>query len=146
MQAATRILNGFLDQPAGLYCSNRLLEWLTTAMILTIASITAIPMMDRLAFAVFYDFGLSTRWVAALLFIVGAMRAMALIANGRAPLYGPRMRTAGCIAGTLIWVAMMVSLMRSGLVPLSAAVYFFLAIGETVSCYRAATDVRLSHQ
>lgn len=145
--AVARAFNSFIDQPAGLFCSNRLLEWMNTGIMLALAILLALsPQVERSALLTFYEAGFSTGALAGLYMVAGAFRAAALIANGRVPVYGPRLRSAGCIVGTLMWLEMAFALIRAqseiGFLPLSAVVYFFLALGEFFSCYRAATDVR----
>lgn len=149
--AALRAFNSFIDQPAGIFCSNRLLEWMNTGIMVALSVLLALsPRVERSALLSFYEAGFSTYALALLYLVVGSFRVFALIANGRIPVYGPRLRSAGCIIGTLMWLEMTSALIRSqteiGFLPLSAVVYFFLALGEFFSCYRAATDVRICPQ
>jgi hypothetical protein len=90
----------------------------------------------------------NTENVGLLFFVVAIARGAALIVNGRSDVYGPRVRAAGALAGAVIWAQMLVALfvlMSEMNTPPSPGipVYFALTMCELISCYRAATDVRI---
>ena len=77
---------------------------------------------------------------------IGSMRIGALYANGRWPFYGPWCRAVGALGGALVWVQMSVALIAwsdtAGYISIGVTVYAVLALGEFISCYRAANDAR----
>lgn len=81
----------------------------------------------------------------ALIFgLTGAMRCVALYANGNAPIFGPRARAIGSSIAVIIWsqltFASMLAGIAAGRTTLAAAIYGTLTVGELVSCYRASFD------
>jgi hypothetical protein len=79
----------------------------------------------------------------------GAVRMIALVANGKLPKYGPWMRTAGAGVAAMLWGQLCVSLIllfpfNNGVPSPGIPVYFALTIGELISAYRAVNDVRPS--
>lgn len=126
----------------------RIFEWTMTAGMLGLAVEMIIwpNTIGASAFrlmTLFLDPGLLT----VFFLVAGVVRVVALIANGRWPKYGPRMRAFGAALGALIWAQMDMALLQ--LVPLNNGIpspgipiYFALTFGEIVSCYRALTDDR----
>jgi len=130
------------------HCSNRLLEWMTALMMIFIAVIVAVN-PKTIEFGGFYlmrDIGLTAEVLGALFMACGWVRIVALFANGHWPVYGPRFRAACALMGAVIWTQMLLALTawstKSGYISIGVAVYFFLTVGELISCYRAAADVR----
>lgn len=86
--------------------------------------------------------------LGCLFFIIAIARGVALIINGRSAVYGPRVRAVGAMAGAVIWAQMLVALFiliaetQSPPSP-GIPIYFALTVCELISCYRAATDVRI---
>lgn len=135
--------------PCAPYCSNRLFEWTTTVMLILIGiHLTIWPnAVNNSAFRFIYDIVGASVLLSAYLF-VGWFRVLALIANGRWPRWGPRIRAVGCVLGALIWLNMdmaLVQLARTGNVPSPGIwVYATLVVSELISAYRAASDARHS--
>ncbi len=130
------------------HCFNRLFEWMTALMMVVIAIIVAIN-PKTVEFGGFYlmrDIGLTATWLGTLFMLGGCLRIAALFANGHWPVYGPRFRAACALMGAVIWMQMLLALTawstKSGYISIGVAVYFFLTVGELISCYRAAADVR----
>lgn len=84
--------------------------------------------------------------LAAFFGIVGGLRCAALYMNGRSPLWGPRLRFVGALAGAFIWGWMGLSLIMltkdTGTFSIGIFNWIGLALGEIVSCARAGSDVR----
>ena len=82
-------------------------------------------------------------FIAWFFIIVGAVRIIALIANGHwrfSRRYGPWARSIGAGAGALIWSQMFLSLIAvspDDLTSLGAPVYFVMTWVELISIYRA---------
>jgi hypothetical protein len=79
----------------------------------------------------------------------GAMRMMALMANGNWPKYGPRLRAIGAGAAAMLWGQLCISLVllfpfNSGVPSPGIPVYLALTMGELISAYRALSDARSS--
>lgn len=76
--------------------------------------------------------------------IFASFRSIALVFNGRMPIWGPRYRMVSAVGGTLLWTQMAVSLYNSipdqGAPSLSIPTYGALVLGELYSAYRAARD------
>ena len=130
------------------HCFNRLFEWMTAMMMIGI-SITVAINPKTVEFGGFYllaDIGLTAPALGTLFMAGGCIRVAALFANGSWPVYGPRFRAGCSLFGAVIWMQMLVALTawstRSGYLSIGVPVYFFLTVGELISCYRAATDVR----
>jgi len=136
------------------HCFHRLFEWSVSAMLIGIA-LTIMLSPHAIAFGDFYivaRIGLGAKPQTFVLFflLVGVARVAALYANGHWPIYGPRCRAAGALAGALIWSQMLAALcwwstqldyVSMG-IPLGVPVYACLTAGELLSCYRAASDGR----
>lgn len=79
-------------------------------------------------------------FIAWFFIIVGSVRIIALIANGRWPKVGPWLRTIGSGAGAVIWSQMFLSLIAvspDDLTSLGAPVYLVFTGVELISIYRA---------
>lgn len=130
------------------HCFNRLFEWMTALMMVVIAVIVAVN-PKTVEFGGFYlmrDIGLTASALGTLFMAGGCLRIAALFANGHWPVYGPRFRAGCALMGAVIWMQMLLALTawstKSGYISIGVAVYFFLTVGELISCYRAAADVR----
>src|ERR1017187_1841283 len=130
------------------YCRNRLFEWAMTIAMLGLALEIAVWPSSiatgsfRLLLIVINPTGLALFFGA-----FGLLRIAALIANGSWPEHGPRMRAMGAGAAALMWGQMCIALVmltsqRDGVPSPGIALYFFLAIGELVSAYKAISDAR----
>lgn len=84
--------------------------------------------------------------LALLYLLIGIARFIALIANGRWPVWGPRARGAGAIVGAVVWLSMSVALIRYHIpgAPPSPGIpmYFTLFMGELAATWMAASDDR----
>jgi hypothetical protein len=126
----------------------RLFEWMTAMMMLGIAAtIAASPRtIESGGFHLMRDVGLTGARLGWAFVSIGSLRIAALYANGRWPFYGPWCRFAGAFVGALVWVQMSLALVAwsdtAGYISIGVTVYAFLALGEFISCYRAANDAR----
>lgn len=132
--------------PAGPYSSNRLFEWIMAGGLLLIAFTLALPgdSLDRGALRLLAASGVSEEAMACSFGVIGTMRAVALFANGKLPLYGPLMRYAGSFVGALVWMMMMSPLAYDSLLTGKVSIYVpllgMLTLGELISVYRAVRD------
>lgn len=85
---------------------------------------------------------LPPQFVSSVFFAFGMLRIAALIANGRWPVHGPKLRALGCLAGGCMWAQMDIALIA--LIPKVGSppspgipVYAVLTIFELISFYRA---------
>lgn len=128
--------------------NGRLFEWMTSLMMLGMAFVIAAnPQTVKVGgFYLMAMVGLTAPVLGVLFTLVGCSRVAALIANGVWPTWGPRARAFCALFGAALWVQMTLALWawstQSGYISMGVPVYFFLTLGELVSCYRAATDVR----
>lgn len=115
----------------GLHCYRRLFEWMATLMMLGIACLALLPGSGvPIAFALAVG-------------VIACVRASALYLNGKWPITGPRCRAFCALLGAFIWLQMMMVLSRhGGILPIELPVYLCLTLGEIVTCYRSAADVR----
>lgn len=129
-------------------CSNRMFEWISTAMMLGIAATLLLSpkSIEFSAFRLMLDAGLTQRSVEVFFLMAGWLRIIALFANGRLPVYGPAARAFGALAGAFIWGQMSVALLGlspvTGTIAPGVPVYFALVVGELLSCVRAVRDGR----
>lgn len=143
LDAIARSLSG---SNAGPFCANRLFEWIAATIMLGIALALAFPgdSLARGPFAVLAGLGLTEKTMLLFFSVVGVLRVFALCANGRIPLYGPRVRAFGSLLGALIWfqiaVVFGVESLHGGVMSLVVPLYAGLTLGELVSCYRATYD------
>lgn len=126
----------------------RLFEWVTTIIMLGMAA-TIILYPDALAKGAFRYMlvaGFTPLVMGLFLAVVGAVRVVALYLNGRSPLWGPRVRAVGALAGAFIWCWMAVALAYltndTGFPSIGIFNWIGLTLGEIVSCARAGSDVR----
>jgi hypothetical protein len=127
----------------------RLFEWgMAFAMLCLSVEIFVWPLTLGASAFRYLAIVVNTENVGLLFFAVSLSRGIALIVNGRSDVYGPRVRALGALAGAVIWAQMLVALfvlmeeMKSPPSP-GIPVYFALTMCELISCYRAATDVRI---
>lgn len=131
---------------AGPYSSNRLFEWIMAGGLLLISLTLALPgdSLDRGALRLLAAAGVSEEAMAFTFATIGMMRAVALFANGKLPIYGPLMRYAGSFTGALVWVLMMSPLAYDSLLTGKVSIYVpllgMLTLGELISVYRAVRD------
>jgi hypothetical protein len=126
----------------GAHCGNRLFEWVSAAMLLGIGLILVVsPQAVELGAFRHLPGGL---WPLFVLFALA--RAFGLWANGHWDVIGPRLRALGALVGAMLWFQMFIALLMQasevGSASLGVAVYPCLVMGELISCYRAAGDVR----
>lgn len=131
---------------AGLHGANRLFEWIVSGMMMMIGFTLALPgevASDPLNIIVragiIGEDGLSFVFCA-----IAFVRIMALWANGRIPVHGPRARAICSAVAAFIWSQMTLASVWAGTVAghttLAAAIYGSLTVGELLSCYRATYD------
>lgn len=134
--------------PAGVYSSNRLFEWVMAIAMALMALTLALPgdSLDRGALRQLSEAGFSETGMSVILAVIGVARCVALFANGNLPFYGPILRWIGSAVGAMAWAYLMGVLAFDSLVtgnpsfimPLFGAI----AAGEVVSCKRAVRDGR----
>jgi hypothetical protein len=131
--------------------SMKLFEWVTSAMMIGIAIIVAVSpnAIHSGGFSLMANIGLTGSVIGILFMAAGAIRMVALYANGNWPVIGPRLR-AGCAAGgAFVWAQMLIALVKwseqSGYISIGVSVYTFLVVGEIISCHRAASDGIVKH-
>jgi hypothetical protein len=128
----------------------RLFEWMTALMMLGIAATIGVSprTIESGGFHLMQDAGITRDRLGWAFLLIGILRIGALYANGRSPFYGPWCRFAGAFVGALVWLQMGLALVawsdRAGYVSIGVPVYAVLALGEFISCYRAANDARSS--
>jgi cytochrome b561 len=132
------------------YLNDRLLEWgMAIAMFGIAIEIFAWPRtIEESAFR-YFALVVSGQNLGVMFLLVSIARVVALVANGRSCLYGPRTRAIGALVGALIWAQLDCALFMLILLepdnPPSPGIpiYFALTVCELISSYRAATDVRI---
>lgn len=131
---------------AGSHCRYRLFEWISTLIMLGLSVTLFISprSIEHSTFHMMLEIGISQRGISFLFFIFGIMRIAALYANGRWAFYGPMLRSLCALGASALWFQMMLALIAGSLqleyITPGVPVYFFLAVGEIASCYRAAVD------
>lgn len=127
-------------------CRERLFEWLAAMMMIGIALLLIVSpqSLESGSYRYMLGVGLHASLLSCLCLCGGGTRLCALMANGLWPLWGPRLRAFGAVAGAYLWFQMFLALASftspSG-PSIGLPVYFTLMVGEFVSCWRAATDV-----
>lgn len=117
-------------------------------MMLGIAVVLAVSpkAIEYSTFHLMLDIGFTQTEVNLFFFVAGAARIAALFANGAWPVYGPWVRAIGAIFAAVIWGQLMLALYgasrMTGTISPGVPVFFFLVVGELVSCYRAVSDGR----
>lgn len=126
------------------YLEGRLFEWvMATAMILLAVNIYLDPsVLGAKSFLLINDY--VSGWCLSLfLLLFGIARFVALIANGRSEIYGPRTRAIAAVAGAILWGQFALAIvLASG--PPSPGLPFWgpFVLAELYSAYRAETDAR----
>lgn len=124
----------------------RLFEWMTSFMMLGMAFIIAVnPRTVQVGgFYLMSHIGITAPVLAVMSTLIGCLRIAALFANGLWLVWGPRFRAGCALFAAILWMQMFLALLawseQSGYISIGIAIYLFLAIGELISCYRAATD------
>lgn len=123
-------------------CGSRLFEWVMAVAFLSLG-LHLMVWPDSVAFS---GFRLILRVVNAeslsvFYFLIGVFRAVALLANGAWPLWGPRIRAFGALGGAVLWVQMYYALImlspHVGTPPTPTIELILpLILGEVFSCYR----------
>jgi len=130
------------------YCRDRLFEWVMTVAMLALAvEIFIWPATIGASAFRFILRVVSAENMGVFFIIFGAIRIAALVANGKLPEHGPRMRALGAGAAALMWGQMCIALLllaphNGGIPSPGIPVYFALTIGEMVSVYRALSNAR----
>lgn len=123
----------FVSTP-GVHCFHRLFEWMATLMMLGVSACGLVQLSSHTPpqVALFILIG-----------VLGTVRVSALYLNGAWPIAGPRARAICAVFGAVIWLQMMMVLQRhGGLLPIELPIYLCLTLGEIITCYRSAADVR----
>lgn len=96
------------------------------------------------AFRLMTEAGLTAGLTTLLFATFGALRIIALYANGHWQPWGAWARGLGAITAAFLWFQMGLALLLltkiTGTLSVGIPVYAVLTIGELVSCYRAASD------
>lgn len=130
------------------YCTNRLFEWMTSLMMIGMAIVIAMnPQTVKVGgFYLMADIGLTAPVLGVIFSIGGCLRGVSLVANGMWPKWGPIFRGICALLGASLWIQMALALIawsgKNGYVSVGVPVYLCLTLGELISLYRAATDVR----
>lgn len=126
----------------------RLFEWVSTLAMLGVGLtlVASSHSLDRSAFALMLNGGLSQASISGIFLAAGVIRAVALHFNGSWPHLGPKFRIAAAVVGISMWAQMAIALLEfrphPDAISPSVGVFFALAVGELISCYRAAHDGR----
>jgi len=134
--------------PNPMNANGRLFEWVSSLMMLGIAIVIGInPQTVKVGgFYLMTNIGLTAPMLGVLTTFVACARIAALVANGIWPAWGPRARAAAALIGAALWAQMASALAawssQGGYISIGVPVYLCLTLGELISCYRAATDVR----
>ncbi len=129
--------------------NGRLFEWMTSLMMLGMAIVIGLnPQTVKVGgFYLLANIGLTAPMLGVLFTFISCARIAALVANGIWPTWGPRARAGCALMGAALWVQMMSALAawssHNGYISIGVPVYLCLTLGELISCYRAATDVRI---
>ena len=130
----------------GPYSAHRLFEWAVAVMMVLIALTLALPgdTMERGALAPLARAGFTEGNVAGFLGVVGALRGLALYANGNLNPQGAVVRAVGALAGALVWgqmtLALLVDAFSAAAPSLMIPVFGTLTMFDLLSCYRAQID------
>lgn len=131
------------------HASNRQFEW---AMVLAGVGLGLIAFawphsVTETGFARLVDVGFSPAFLAFYAIVVSGVRAYGLYMTGSKPPLCVRLRAAAATLFAFLWaqitLALIVSTIRRGFMPLDTGVFFALFVGEVKSCYRAVLDGRL---
>ena len=130
----------------GSHCRNRIFEWMSTFMMVGIAVCVLITprTIEMGAFRFMVEIGMTSGPVAIIFAVFGALRVVALYANGKWQPLGARARFAGALVAALMWFQMLLALFLlgrvTGTLSIGIPVYLALTIGEILSCHKAAID------
>jgi hypothetical protein len=130
------------------YLENRLFEWgMAFAMLALALQIFVWPRTLAASAFRYLSYAISEEHIGLFFLTVALARGAALVINGRSSVYGPRVRALGALAGAIIWAQMdlaLFALLQEAVVPSPGIpIYLSLTVCEMISCYRAATDVRI---
>lgn len=134
------------EDSAGPYSAHRLFEWAMAVMMVLTALTLALPgdTMERGALAPLARSGFTEENMAVFFGIVGALRGLALYANGNLQPSGAMIRAFGALAGALVWGQMTLALLGDAVYAsapsLMIPVFGTLTMFDLLSCYRARTD------
>jgi hypothetical protein len=126
----------------------RLFEWVTTFIMLGMAAtiIVSPATIQAGAFRYMLVVGFTPIVLGMFFCVIGGVRIVALVVNGRSPVWGPRLRAVGALGGAFIWAWMALALLMltrdTGTMSLGIFNWIGLTLGEVVSCARAGSDVR----
>jgi hypothetical protein len=129
------------------HCRDRFFEWVMTLAMLSLA--VHLLIWPQAIAASAFRYMLVIFWpshIAVVFLLAGAFRAMALVLNGRWR-WGATCRASCALIGAMMWAQMdlaLVMLIPNAGTPPSPGipVYFALAVGELVSCYRVLAHGR----
>lgn len=130
------------------YVMKRLFEVVMTMIMLSMVPIFILsPDTIKIgSFRLMHRAGFDAFNLAIFFAVFGTIRIAAFIANGNWKVWGPRFRAIGAGAAAFIWFQMAYALLilspQTGTLSVGIPVYFWLMVGEVVSCYRAAADGR----
>lgn len=129
------------------YARSYIFEWVSAGMMMGMAVeiLFAHDFPQRAgSFAILSQLGVPDSAFILFFLIFGAGRCVALFLNGLLYSSGPLLRGIGAAAGALIWgqlgIALFLSLVATHTLNIGIAMYFFMTVGEVISCYRAAGD------
>lgn len=129
----------------GRYCTNRLFEWFAVVYMSSLGFLTLVnnPVDSRVMQIIVERFH-DQRYVGIFLLFLGAFRATILVINGRAPTWGPRLRGATSMIGSMVWsyftISVIIFSLQTHVYYASLATYASLMVFELIAAFRAAFD------
>jgi hypothetical protein len=129
------------------YVYGRLFEW-TMAVNMTLLGLTCAVFPEALQVSAFrfMIFVGDPRLFGIVALVIGNVRVLALVINGRSIVYGPHVRAACAVFGTMIWFQMLAALVMYsitiGYPSPGVSNWLSLCIGELFAAYLAGRDVR----
>jgi hypothetical protein len=135
----------------GPYSAHRLFEWAVAVMMVLMALTLALPgdTMERGALAPLAQAGFTEGNMAGFFGVTGALRGLALYANGNLNPQGALVRAFGAIAGAVVWGQMTLALLADAFdaaaPSLMIPVFGTLTMFDLLSCYRARIDAGRRH-
>jgi hypothetical protein len=136
-----------IDDPSGDKCRNRVVEWLTTLMLINFGLTTVLSPDTLIAGSFRYMTALhiTPGMFAFACIAAGLARFFALYFNGYGLPWSARVRALTAVFGALVFSIMGLSLVfltkDTGTLSLGAGTHFLLAAAELYSCLRAGSDV-----
>ena len=131
------------------HVEGRLFEWtMSIAMIFLAFEIFIWPRTLEASAFYWLVIVMPSELVGIFMLLVGMSRAIARVINGRSPLYGPRVRAVGAVAGAVMWAQFALALampfvMNERAIPSPGIPFWFsFTLAELYSAYRAAGDAR----